>query len=42
MGIRRKNDPDGKIFTPHDMAMLENPCIEGLGVDGTKGAMITK
>lgn len=42
VGIRRKGEPDGKIFTSHDMALLENPCIEGLGVSGTKGAMITK
>jgi hypothetical protein len=40
VGIKRKDDPDSVIFTPIDLLALENPCIEGQGVDGTKGAMI--
>lgn len=42
VGIKRKDDPLGKIFTPHDMSLMENPCIDGMGISGTKGAMITK
>jgi len=42
VGIKRKEDPIAKIFTPHDLALLENPLIAGLGVSGTKGAMISK
>lgn len=41
VGIKRKDDPLGRIFTPHDACMLENPCIEGMGISGTKGAMVT-
>ena len=40
VGIRRTNDPYGKIYTSRDIAALENPVIPGLGVEGTKGAMI--
>lgn len=40
VGIRRKDDPTGKIFTYKDIAALENPVLQGMGVDGTKGAMI--
>ena len=40
VGIRRKNDPLGTIFTWRDIVELENPCIAGNGADGTKGAMI--
>jgi len=42
VGIKRKEDPVGKIFTPHDSALLENPLILGAGESGTKGAMISK
>ena len=41
VGIKRKDDPLGKIFTPHDMCLMENPCIDGMGISGTKGAMVT-
>jgi hypothetical protein len=40
VGVRRKDDPNGKIFGPKDWAMLENPVIDGLGAQGTKGAVI--
>ena len=40
VGIKRRGDPDDKVFTPMDLLALENPCIEGQGIDGTKGAMI--
>ena len=40
VGIRRKNDPLGKIFTSKDIAELENPVISGNGEEGSKGAMI--
>ena len=42
VGIRRKGDPENKIFTPTDCLALENPSIEGMGVEGTKGAMICR
>lgn len=42
VGIKRKDDPLTKVFTPHDMALLENPLILGPGVSGTKGAMISQ
>jgi hypothetical protein len=38
VGIRRKNDPLGKIFTAKDIAEFENPVV-GEGLDGTKGAV---
>ena len=40
VGIRRKADPLGKIFTWKDIAELENPDIDGNGAEGSKGAMI--
>jgi hypothetical protein len=40
VGIRRKNDPVGKVFTTKDIMELENPVINGNGEDGSKGAMI--
>ena len=42
VGIKRKDDPQGKVFTPNDLALLENPLVIGPGVSGTKGAMISK
>jgi len=40
VGIRRKNDPMGEIFTADDIMELENYLIEGdnKGVWGTRGA----
>ena len=40
VGIRRKNDPLGKVYTVLDIAELENPVISGNGEEGSKGAMI--
>jgi hypothetical protein len=40
VGVRRKDCPNEKIFTPIDMLALENPNIDGLGRSGTKGAVI--
>jgi len=40
VGIRRKNDPLGKVFTAKDIAEFENPVISGNGEEGSKGAMI--
>ena len=40
VGVRRKNDPYGEVFTPEDLMALENPIINGMGVMGTKGAVI--
>lgn len=40
VGIKRKNDPSGKIFTPADYLMLENYLIDGAGTLGSKGAVI--
>ena len=40
VGIRRKDEINGKIFGPKEWAMLENPIIDGLGAQGTKGAVI--
>lgn len=40
VGVKAKNDPEGKIFTPVDALALENPIVSGLGVMGTKGAVL--
>ena len=40
VGVRRKEDPDGPVFTPLDLMALENPLISGDGILGTKGAML--
>jgi hypothetical protein len=44
VGIRRidedGNPMDDKIYTPSDINALENPCVIGEGVMGTKGAVI--
>jgi len=32
VGIRRKNDPTGRVFTPTDYLRLENYLIDGEGV----------
>jgi hypothetical protein len=40
VGVRRKGDPDGKVFTPQDQMKLQNPLIKNEGVWGTKGAVI--
>lgn len=40
VGVRLKSDPEGKIFGPRELAMLENPVIDGFGAQGTKGAVI--
>ena len=37
VGVRRKDDPDGKIFGPKDMLMLPNDNVTGLGIWETKG-----
>ena len=37
VGVRRKDDPTGKIFGPKDMLMLPNDNIPTLGVWETKG-----
>ena len=42
VGIKRKDDPQAKVFTPHDLALLENPLVIGPGVSGTKGALVSK
>lgn len=42
VGIKRKDDPQGKVFTPHDLALLENPLVIGPGVSRTKGALRSK
>jgi hypothetical protein len=39
IGVRRRDDLSGKIFTHEDFLALENPMIKGLGVMGCKGAL---
>ena len=41
VGVKRKDDPNGKIFTQDDYIQLENPNI-GKGVMGTNGAVVRK
>lgn len=38
--MRRKNDPNAKIFGHKEFLALENPLIFGNGVMGSKGAVI--
>ena len=40
IGIRRKDDPHGKLFTPSDMLKLENPLVTGKGTWNTFGAVL--
>lgn len=41
VGIRLKDDPNGKIFTSKDIMALPNDLeVQGKGVDGSYGAMI--
>ena len=40
VGVRRIGDPEGKIFGPREVALLENPAIDGIGAQGTKGAVV--
>ena len=42
VGIRYKNDPNKYLHTYEDSASLPNPCIQGLGKMGTKGAVLYK
>ena len=43
VGVRRKDDPEGKIFTPQDLLTLPNPLlVNGAGIDGTYGALVQK
>lgn len=39
VGVRRKDDLTGRIFTPEDYQKLQNPNIKGLGVMNSKGAV---
>ena len=40
VGVRRKGDPSGRVFTPADHIALENPALNGKGVLGCKGAVV--
>ena len=40
VGIRRKDDPNGEVFTADDIMELQNPLIENGGVLGTNGACL--
>ena len=40
VGVRRKNCPDKRIFTPDYVLQFENPSVRGIGISGTKGAVI--
>lgn len=42
MGVRRIGEENGRIYTPEYVLALENPCVIGMGVQGTKGAMVKK
>lgn len=39
VGVRRKNDPTGKIWTGKDILQLPNPIVKDGGVMGTYGAV---
>jgi len=40
VGVRRKSDPEGKVYTFKDILELPNPVISKPGMLGSKGAII--